>query len=93
MPPAPMAAGLGDGVGNIPAGLGACSGFSGELATPKALPGPGDGCGSIDGDGLTTPAGSDGGDASENVDVAGLEPYAPPCCCCCCGGPRPQKNN
>ena len=40
-----MPAGLGDGVGSIPAGLGACNGFgSGELAIPKALPGPtGDG--------------------------------------------------
>lgn len=80
--PVPIPAGLGDGVGSIPAGLGACNGLaSGELAIPKALPGPtGEGCGSIDGEGFTPPeAGRDGGDANENDDVAGLEPN--PCCC------------
>lgn len=67
----------------MPAGLGACNGFgSGELAMPKALPGPtGDGCGSIEGDGLTPPeGGKEGGEAKENEDVAGLEPN--PCCVC-----------
>ena len=76
-------AGLGEGVGNIPAGLGACSGLRGELAIPKALPGPGDGCGNMDGDGLITPEGNEGGEANEKEDVAGLEPKAP-CCVCCC---------
>ena len=76
-------AGLGEGVGNIPAGLGACSGLRGELAIPKALPGPGDGCGNMDGDGLITPEGNEGGEAKEKDDVAGLEPKAP-CCVCCC---------
>ena len=84
-PICPMAAALhGDGVGSIPAGLGACRGFRGELATPNALPGPGDGCGSMEGDGLMTAEGNEGGEARENVDVAGLEPNAAPCCCCCC---------
>lgn len=65
----------------MPAGLGACSGLgSGELAIPKALPGPtGDGCGNIDGEGLTPPdGGREGGEAREKEEVAGLEPY--PCC-------------
>jgi hypothetical protein len=78
-----MPAGLGEGVGNIPAGLGACSGLgSGELAIPKALPGPtGDGWGSIEGDGFTPPEGGiEGGEAREKEDVAGLEPN--PCCPC-----------
>lgn len=85
-PPPLIPAGFGDGVGNMPAGLGACKGLAnGELATPNALPGPaGDGCGSIDGEGFTPPAGgNDGGDANENEDVAGLDPNPCACCCCC----------
>ena len=80
-------AGFGEAVGSIPAGLGAWSGFAkGELAIPKALPGPtGEGWGSIDGDGFTPPDGGiEGGEAKENDDVAGLEPKAFCCCCCCC---------
>lgn len=64
--------GPGDELGSKEAGLGTCSeGFEGEPASRLE---PGDGCGSIDGDGLIF-EGNDGGDAILN-DVAGLEEYA-----------------
>lgn len=58
--------GPGDDVG---IGLGTWRGFEGELAS---ITDPGDGCGSMEGDGLIF-GGKEGGEARLN-DVAGLEP-------------------
>lgn len=63
--------GPGEAIGRRPAGLGTWSGFDGELANK---PDPGEGCGNIDGEGLTLDA-NDGGEAMLN-EVAGLEPNA-----------------
>lgn len=63
--------GPGEDVGINAAGLGTCKGLDGELASRLD---PGDGCGSIDGDGLILEV-SEGGDAILK-DVAGLEENA-----------------
>lgn len=72
--------GPGDDVG---IGLGTWSGFDGEFAKRPEL---GDGCGSIEGDGLML-GGREGGEARLN-DVAGLDPKL-----WCCVDWNAQKNN